>query len=148
MKTDAYLVSKKIYNELGSLERIDWSWDGGQVAFLGDHLIWHLEDIRATQINGKVVTIGPFRLRVIAREQNAPYGIYVMRDGFRARIRQCLYPLVATVNLIYRRLIITAGVWGLADINVGLIPTWKDVYLLRRIADRVKKGVECETELA
>lgn len=140
MKPDACLVSEVIYNALGNVERINYDWTGGEVAFLSFSDVCHLTAMGSMQKDGDVVTVGSLRLRIVdAADDSFPLGIYVMQDGLRALIKSRFYPLVRIIDLIYRRLVITAAVWNLADFNAAVIPTWKDIYLLKKIANRIKK---------
>jgi len=111
----------------GSLERIEWEWRGGDLAYLS----YTRPLVRSAQINDDIIVLGPFRLRIIKHEW--PFCI-VARDGFKARLLYRMYRCVRYTEVVYRRLILTAAVWGLARYDRDCIPTWRNVYALDRIA--------------
>lgn len=49
-----------------------------------------------------------------------------------------------TLDLVYRRLVITAAVWRLAHFHEGALPIWRDVYVLERVAKFWQKWVMLE----
>lgn len=80
---------------------------------------------------GDVFHCGSLRLRVVSIGKTGTlyHFLYVMKDGWKAKIRYRLSKVASLINLdlIYYRLILTAVVWGLADHTPGMIISWRDL---------------------
>jgi hypothetical protein len=79
---------------------------------------------------GDVVTVGPFRFRLV---EYAPWigGYYCVLDGSAGTLRYWWHRHLRWPGEVYRRAILTLHVWGLAGWNETSIPTWRDVHALR-----------------
>lgn len=86
---------------------------------------------------GKVYTFPPYRLRIIDNGDmwrwNAYTAVPDTRLWWLAVLRMWLG---RHIDLVYRRLILTAAVWGLADYDhtAYVMPTWRDLKIVKRIA--------------
>lgn len=90
---------------------------------------------------GDIVEVGPYRLKVFERDDLffvGTYTYYLTRlDSPIANLRVTAYRLTRWLDLIYRRLIITAAVWKLADYHGGQIPSWRDLHIAKRFKSEV-----------
>ena len=113
-----------------------YTWEGGPVARLTGLLLpahLPLTDLRV----GHTFDLGPWRLRIIDVEYDL-LRVTVMRDGGPARLRALRERIRRRAEWFTCRLILTAAVWGLADYDPALRPSWRDVHLLRAIAARLE----------
>jgi hypothetical protein len=131
MNADAFLISHERRNNLGGLENIDWEWDGGDIAAISFSIMQRGELKR----DGDLLFIGPFRLLIVG-ELDFGSGYFVMQDGWKARIKKNTYALFSKLDFVYRRLVYTAVVWGLAEYHEGVIPSWQDIYCLKRFVKK------------
>lgn len=128
----AYIIITEHRNPLGHIERYDYRWEGGNTAAISNSLLFkrmRTEDyIRLC--SGAVFTLGPFQLRIL---EDDPFRdiTYVARDGWRTTLRYYFHRATRSLDLIYRRLIISAAVWGLARYDRAAIPSWRDLDLTR-----------------
>lgn len=94
-------------------------WGDPNVAVLPDHR----RDLEA----GEIVTLGPYRLRVIGWSWQA-FGPVVMCDGLRARLWAVCWPVAYRLRWIKTRLVLTADLWGLGRTPEACEARWTDVY--------------------
>lgn len=130
----------------GAIEQVRYEWRGGDVARVvefdsplrvlsGDHYVPDATEVE----RGQVVAIGPYRCRVIDVPSLWDDSYYVMRDGWRARERWLRSAAHDRLDLIYRRLIVTAAIWGLASYKLLQYdgyrrpPNWTDLYIVQRV---------------
>ncbi len=137
---DATIATTTNYDDFGNIESCDYAWEGDKNGIVGISFVLFkrakCSSKNGLKIDGNVILVGPYRLRVIGRDYNA---LYAVRDGWQAAIKVRQMKIVCLLNKIYRRLIITCSVWGLADYNEAVIPTWRDVHALKRITKWIKK---------
>ncbi len=123
----------------GGVESRSYEWHGGGIAKMDRSLAYEdgIDDVYEFE-RGSVFNLGPYRLRVL--EVNGwDDCLIVMRDGWQARERWMRTATYEHLDLIYRRLILTAAVWGLTRPNLlsgelFRLPTWRDVLVLHRFA--------------
>ncbi|HET8627399.1 MAG TPA: hypothetical protein VFL91_08265 [Thermomicrobiales bacterium] len=119
------------YGALG-IEQIHAHWVGDPpIAYVDFTLVRYLFGRFEDGLVGRRFSIGELRLRVVGIDWGA-FRLVVMRDGWRARLRAASEPVRRRAERAYRRLIVTAAVWGLADHEPHVIPTWRDLRLPRR----------------
>lgn len=84
------------------------------------------------------ITLGKYRLR---RLERVPWldGVLFVRDDHYRIWWTLRYHVARLATLIYYRSIATLVVWGLAEHHLGAYPSWKDVYVLRRLIDGVRR---------
>lgn len=94
--------------------------------------------------SGAVFQLGSFRLRVIEYEPWSGTLICAV-DGLNARRLIAVRQIEQRLRWIYLRLIITTHVWGLADHNDNVVPSWRDVRILSHLHRRPNGKDERET---
>ena len=130
------IIQTAHYHPFGTVERYTYQWEGGDRVIVSDAVLarldrsWRLE-------HGQVITVGPWRLRVIDRwpQIRGWYCIYETRWGW---LWQAAYWGIRWGELVYRRMVLTLAVWGLADYRANYPPSWRDVGALRWLADRLR----------
>lgn len=133
MHADARILEHIVRNAVG-VERIEFSWEGGERVEVSYRLMQH-KSVYITR-RGNLLTIGPYRLRIIEGDPcRATY--LCMRDGWKAHLWWGAYRASHILETIYRRLIITAAVWGLGRYVDNAFPTWRDVYMLDWLARKL-----------
>lgn len=134
IEANAHIIGERKTDFRNGPEQVKFSWEGGDVAlidnfFLRDEGICDSENPLSP---GDVFTLGALRLRVIGNAWGArSKTFYVMRDGWRARLRYLILSRTHWLDMVYRRLIITLSVWRLAEYNEAVVPSWRDVHGLR-----------------
>lgn len=73
-------------------------------------------------------------LRIIDREDWNGSCVVVV-DDWRGQMLVVAYRLKLSVDVLYRTAIYLADIWGLATVSPGTMASWRDVHLLRRIAE-------------
>ncbi len=126
---DSFIRVGQIAGALGP-EGFTYTWVQGQTrdAFINPHLL-RATDCRLDEWEvrpGTILTLGGLRLRVVRNDYPCGY-IIVERDGWRAALRAYGEIARRPADRVYRRLIVTAAVWGLARYNPGMVPTWRDL---------------------
>lgn len=128
-------------NALGMREQTTYEWDesdGDPMARLNGSALCTFDGVvRMMTRSGDVLQLGNLRVRVITYDYCSNQ-YTIMQDGWRAWFSAFLWnPLTETIDLIYRRSIITLAVWGLAKFNRGAQPAWQDIYALAWIRDHI-----------
>lgn len=84
-----------------------------------------------SKLDDNHIKIGPYKLRFVEYDW---YGdLYHLEENFFDVVRIKWYFISRTLDLAYRRFIITLAVWNLAEYDFGRIPSLDDVYLVRKI---------------
>lgn len=138
MKVTGMIVCHERYDFRGGVERRDYEWEGGELAYV-DWRFMDVAEISEAPALGDIINIGPFQLKVIDQELLWHDNYIVARNGWKTQLRYMLHRTTKVLDKIYRRLIITAAVWGLADYHDALVPSWRDVYLLKKLSERKDK---------
>ena len=136
------IVCHEHYDFRGGVERRDYEWQGGELAYVDHQFLVRDGTSRVTNRvlePGDVISVGPLRLTVIDRREFSIDTYIITCDGWKAWVIYVFYHVTKRLGKIYRRLIITAAVWGLADYHDALVPTWRDVYLLRGLSEWIMK---------
>lgn len=110
----------------GDLISIDYTLDGGKPFYLVDYKVLMLNGIGVENIGGKIIQLGTIRLKVIDRSYYSYYSwdcLTMIPDEWSV-LFYYLSPVYRFIDLIYRRLILTAAVWGLARCRTDEIPHW------------------------
>jgi hypothetical protein len=128
MEVTGMIICQEYYDFRGGIEHREYRWEGGELAQLK---LWWLTN--RVYRPGEVFTLGSLRLRVVDDMLVGP-SLVVARDGWHARLRYAVHHSTKWIDKIYRHLIVTAAVWGLADYNDALLPSWRDVHFLKRFA--------------
>lgn len=91
-----------------------------------------VEDSPDVILSSRRLKIGPFSLRVLEFDPSTMSYLCV-RDSLPGRFAEVKYHARYLSQNIYYRLILTAYVWGLAQRSEGTLPSWKDIYILRKL---------------
>ncbi len=122
----SYIGVQQIAGALGP-EDYSYTWVGwDRTAFINPALLRSAGYDEGTIRPGAVLTLGPLRLRVVRNDWPCSY-IHVERDGWRAALRAYREIARRPANRFYRRLIVTAAVWGWARYSPAVVPTWRDL---------------------
>ena len=124
----------------GGLERLSYQWVGGNVICISYDLAVKLGVDSRVCKPGDVFCVGPYRLRIVWRDPVPPYTVMAMRVGWVAWGRIIFYAVIKRIEKVYRRLILTAAVWGLAEYDDAVVPTWRDLYMVKWMAGLVFKS--------
>jgi hypothetical protein len=112
-------------------------WRGGPIARISHQILYRESGIRHYPVAGEVVHLRMWRIRVIESDYSGY--LIVMADGWQARVRVPLAKLDRFWRQIKARIIVTFGVWGLANWDWGLEPSWSDIHLVAWIKRKVKR---------
>lgn len=113
------------------VENIVYTLEGGPYYYINGHYVPSEEKIDTKK---GILTLGEMRFRIIDFRANR--NLYLVRvDGWRAVAICRLRRWTVTLNLIYRRLILTATIWNLATYQDGNIPSWRDLKCFQRGGD-------------
>ncbi len=132
----------------GNLEQITYEWDGPKSGFVRisyELLAEGISDSVPLQMFdtvGKTMQIGPFKLRCFEYNPTSNTYDFVRINSFIGNVNAIVYRLTRWLDLIYRRLIITASIWKLADYNPAAIPPWRDLYIAQRYGDEKREDKE------
>jgi hypothetical protein len=125
----------------GPLESARYEWatvptygrtEVGDVFRIGMPFLQDFCGVRGDPMPGQVVTLGPYRLRLITGEDWNYMAVYAMHDGWKARAYALWYRAAKPLRRTYHRLILTAAVWGLARFQQYVEPSWRDLHIVRR----------------
>lgn len=125
VKTHYTYAKGKVY------EYNSYTWKGKKITSI-DKVLLSQALGKQTLKEGDVFRLGLFLyLRVV--ESRAWRNDYlVMREGLEARFLWGLHQALWRADLFYRRLIIAASVFNLADCPVGEIPNWRQLKWFRK----------------
>lgn len=121
MNATGNIIASTTYGPSGK-EAVRYKWMGGRVA----HISRHVCD---TPIKvGQSFKVGPFRLRIV---DYCPWDNTVKAIRIRgiSRLLYYFYRATPALEKVYRRLIITAAIWGCADYNSATVPDWRDLHM-------------------
>lgn len=89
-------------------------------------------DVDIEWLNGYIIRVGPYRLRVL--EDGPMWGdghLVAVPDTIHSAFTYAPFQLQQWLYKIYIRIILTLAVWGLTD-RVPTTPSWKDLKIFRR----------------
>lgn len=120
-------------------------WNGGPEMVYSKILLNYLPGFNPRRdrdiMPGDVIFIGPYRVRVIKEvnggwESSATWAsdVLLRRDDGLAVLKVWTYRFTRFADRIYRRLLITAAVWGLAYYEERQVPTWRNLKIARRFS--------------
>jgi hypothetical protein len=119
-------------NPLGKREATNYKWIGkSPYVYISWELLGEIVGIGGDTIN---IQVGPYKLLKIEHGYLGNVVLYVRADKLGA-LRVALYRSTRLLDLMYRRLIITLAVWKLADFSPARVPSWKDIKIVKRLAD-------------
>lgn len=118
----------------GNIERRDYRWEGPPTAMISRHLMYLIDN--RVEV-GDVITIGPFRSKII-EDDIERYSFLVTRmDKPFWWLRYIWHRYNKSLDLTYRRFITTLAVWRLAEYNPAAIPSWRDIYIIQKLRARL-----------
>jgi hypothetical protein len=129
---NASIIGHVQHNALGQAESVWFEWDGPRD---GVAAVERRKDRRI----GGILMLGALRLRIVDDDFYGSRHL-VMLDGWRARIRPHVFRVLRLADLAYRRLIVTAAVWGLADYSSALLPSYLDLHVVKRFKAMMAHG--------
>lgn len=124
-------------NSIGVREAITYKWIGKSPYI---RISWNLLK-EIVGIGGWMdkIKIGPYPLLRVSENLAEGYVLYVRADKLGA-MRVVFYRLTRWLDIIYRRMIITLAVWGLAEYHEAAVPTWRDIKIGKRKQERCLKS--------
>ncbi len=127
LKPDAVIVISTHYTYLR--DRIytynSYEWEGGSVAEISINELNHSFNTWAEE--GAIIKLGLFlRIRVV-KCQFQSWRFLVMREGWAAWATWRLHQLFWRLDLFYRRLILAASIFKLANCSPDEIPHWRQL---------------------
>ena len=117
------------YSVLGAPIHRDYKWVG-ETPYVRISLIL-LYFIQSLKDNLDIVQIGPYKLQLI--EKSWRYHIYVRMDYPFWRLAVAWHKASRLLYIAYGKFIVTLAVWGLAEYNQAVEPTWRDIYLIQKM---------------
>lgn len=132
------IVIHQQYNFRGQVEQLRFEWQGGDtVAFtrdllLSDTLINSTIKGEGDLAAGSIFYFGPFKLRVIEDRAYRGAIVAVRYDHILGRLKYTLHRMLPVLDLAYRRFILMLGIWNLAGVPMGQLPSWQDIHLIKR----------------
>ncbi len=104
------------------LERVDYVFEGGPYY----HIVGNFISGQEIDTKKRIITLGGIRFRIVDFYPHKD--VYLVRlDSKLAIAISWLRRLTQKLDLVYRRLILTAAVWNLATIREGYILSWRDL---------------------
>jgi hypothetical protein len=149
VKPNGRIETTIYYNALGNMERLDHEWIGGDVMEITMHPMC-LSDSKFSALKwdkfpsepGDQFEYGPFKLRTLEYFFYSDTILAVRDRGFITDLRYLWYRFGRLFDIAYHRIIVTLAVWNLADREAGIIPTWRNIHALRRLAEWERKRTE------
>jgi hypothetical protein len=146
----ANLIGHDNYDFKGDIEQAIFEWDGpkdGIIRISGEFLshFCGFMGSRPKDMINETLSFGPYKLKCYETDEMPLHTDYLFfrTDSSMAYIKVFLYHSSRWFDLAYRRLIITAAVWRLAEYYPHQIPSWQDLYIVhwvkRSIYDRQRK---------
>lgn len=130
LEPDARLTYTLHPHQISPLGRVEWEWQSGKnnVAAIDELLL-----VRSgCQIENEIITVGSHRLRVLDKRYLGRCWL-VTPDGYKARLLKVTYSFKCAFEWFYHRLMLTLAIWGLADHTPGMIPSWRDIRIIKRL---------------
>ena len=89
----------------------------------------------------KQITIGTYKLRVMELDYSQNVAHCVAMKTPLSYVPVILYKAGILIDVIYRKLILTMGIWGLADCYSHTVPSYRDIKLVRKLKEwKDKRG--------
>jgi hypothetical protein len=98
-----------------------YRWEGGDLVMVDRYVMERITLMDRELEVGDVFSLGPWRLRVLDFDHMMQRYL-VMRDGWRSIVRSWVIQGAKPLDRSYRRLILTAHVWGWAKVPQGAVP--------------------------
>lgn len=117
----------------GNIEQLTYEWDGPKDGIIGVSGYIISEKAEECKLIGAIIEWGPYKLQIIEYDPCRDLTYLIRQDSYMGRLRAVIYHLSQWLDLAYRRLIITAAVWKLADYDIGKIPSWRDLHIIQKI---------------
>lgn len=128
----SYLEGTVKHNPLGGREQITYRILGKSplFRFTGAFIDSTVGVVAITQKCD--LRFGPYVFKFMSHEEQSDCAVYVLKNP-RGYLAFFLYHSTRVLDLIYRRSIITLAVWRLAEFRRDTIPTWRDIYILKKL---------------
>jgi len=122
---------------LTDIAHFDYTWEGGDVVTVAWAVFRHT--CESYPKPGERFHVGPFVLRCLAEQFEADAVIACREHPITAPLRYAWYRAGQTIGRVYRRIILTFAVWGLAWYDPSRFPSWQDVYMLMWLVPHVTR---------
>jgi hypothetical protein len=149
------IVAQKLKDFRGGVEQFRYEWVGAPVLEISQNFLWDAlpSEVEVFQSKnsgyilqpGVKIRIGPFMVKVT--DSDLMMVTAVRMGGFLWWFPYLWHRATPLVDKFYRRSIITLAVWGLARYSPQTIPYWRDVHILRQIAEVVARAKQRWTTL-
>jgi len=123
----------------GNPERLEYAWVGGPECRIDCRFAREASHEVKLDEQTKEIRIGPFRLKVIELDIPRCEYVCVRKDYPFWQFIFAWHRSNRLIDLVYRRSILTLAVWRLASYNPAVIPHWRDIHVLRKIAEWLKR---------
>jgi len=117
------------YSVLGAPIHYDYAWVGKSPYVRISRCL--LDSIQSPIDN--IVHIGPYKLKLIDNDRIFGPFIYIRMDYPFWWLAVAWHKASRLLDITYEKLIITLAVWGLAEYNQAVLPTWRDIYLVQKL---------------
>lgn len=124
-------------NTLGVRDAINYKWQGDDEVYLVPSLFPDEIDFTKRE---HILNIGPFQLYSVGFDWESGRLHAFRVRGFFWWIPVVIYKSTRIFDLIYRRVIITLAVWGLADYQQQRVPYYGDIHIMQWIKRKKKHG--------
>ena len=119
----------------GRIIRLDYEWEGEPVAEISKILAYDLIHGAGIEV-GDTIQIGPFNLKVIEDGMIRDVFKVVRTDILFWRLIYLWHRYSKSLDIAYRRFIITLAIWNLAEYNPATVPYWRDIYFIKWIRSK------------
>lgn len=137
--TEGEIIVQEHLDIFGNPERYDYRWEGDDRTLISRRLLYDADPQEVKygtfpSETGDKFSVGPFDLRVL-ESCNWRYDVIIaLRErGIITDLRLLWHRASKFLDLAYRHFIITLAIWRLADYDSAVIPTWQDIYLVKRL---------------
>ena len=109
----------------------EYKWIGdGDECEISDQLFWEIIREMREPIPGEIIHFGQFELTCIG-ESGLFFYTFTKNKRF-AQLKLARLRIIQWLQLINFRILRTLIVWNLAKTDLGTVPGWQDVHLVRR----------------
>ena len=134
----SYIECRRFTDFRNNVERVEYEWYGKNPTIR----ISHDTGLFPGKSIGDIFSIGPYKLSIIEFDYNIGVATCIRVDYPFWWWFVFAHHAGRTFDLFYRRLILTAAVWKLADYNPGIIPGWQDLHFVKWLARTIKRYVD------
>ena len=123
------------YDIRGNVERTEYKWTGGPMIEISRPLLDRMN--LGNKSVGEVIKFGPFKLRIVEEYYDRDTIAAVRMDYLFSRLIYFWHRYDRVFDLAYHRFIFTLAIWRLAEYNPAVISTWRDIYFIQKIRNKL-----------